>query len=136
MLNNNGQKNKYADIIDLPHHVSVKRPHMPTRDRAAQFAPFAALTGHDAAVKETARLTEEMIQLDENEIAVINDQLQQLRSTRCRVAITYFVPDDRKDGGSYVTEEGNTEKIDDFNGSVIMDTGNEIPVKNIIKIKF
>lgn len=140
---NSDCREKYRDIIDMPHHVSTKRPHMPIRDRAAQFAPFAALTGHDAAVKETARLTEERIELDESEIAVIDEQLREIRSmirsegpSYPAAAITYFVPDLKKTGGSYVTEEGCIRKLDDFRGLAVMENGTEIPVKNILKIKF
>ena len=149
MFENNNSIKKYGDIIDMPHHVSNKRPHMPVLDRAAQFAPFAALTGHDKAVKETARLTEKRIELDEGEIETINGQLQLLRSRmhqpgfpenetellRPAVDITYFVKDDRKEGGKYITVSGRLKRFNDYEGSLTMEDGTVIPVKEIIKIK-
>ena len=133
------EKSPYEDIIHLPHHVSPKRPQMPLRDRAAQFAPFAALTGHEEAVKETARLTETKIQLDENEIQLLDQKLQYLRDhlENCpTVIITHFVPDLRKDGGRYIEQEGIVKKIKEYDHLIIMEDGTEIPITNILQIKF
>ena len=94
---------KYDDIIDLPHHVSKVHPQMSIWDRSAQFAPFAALTGHDAAIKETARLTDERLELSDEVIMKLNDQLNMIRDnigTEQEISITYFVPDEKKSGGA------------------------------------
>jgi len=107
-------------------------------DRAAQFSPFAALTGYDAAVKETARLTEDRVELDEYEKSALNDRLQivqeRLPDTPV-IAITYFVPDERKSGGAYCTEMGIIKKIDYYERTVIMRSGTHIPIDEIIGIE-
>ena len=128
---------KYDDIIDLPHHISKKHPQMSLEARAAQFAPFAALTGYDDAVKETARLTNERIDLDEEAKMMLDAKLQVIReqlSEKPLVTITYFVPDARKDGGKYITTAGNVKKIDDYKHLIILDNGVEIPIDEIIDI--
>lgn len=128
---------KYDDIIDLPHHISKKHPQMSLEARAAQFAPFAALTGYDDAVKETARLTNERIDLDEEAKMMLDAKLQVIReqlSEKPLVTITYFVPDAKKDGGKYVTTAGNVKKIDDYKHLIILDNGVEIPIDEIIDI--
>ena len=107
----------YNDIINLPHHVSATRPQMSMMDRAAQFSPFAALTGYDAAIKETGRLTDEKIELGEEELSILNMKFQLLMDSldeEPEVHITYFKPDDRKAGGAYLTASGTVKKIDDF----------------------
>ena len=108
---------KYDDIIGLPHHVSATRPRMSMIDRAAQFSPFQALTGYGAAIQETGRLTDRKIELSEDERIVL-DMKQQILLDNIRecpdVSITYFIPDERKAGGSYVTVTGNVKKIDDY----------------------
>lgn len=134
MFENNKSKIKYADIIDMPHHVSPGRPHMAMIDRAAQFAPFAALTGHDAAVKETARLTEEQIYLDESRAAEIDRSLQMLRADTT-ASITYFVKDQRKAGGAYITVTGQVKRVLQYESMIIMSDGTEIPVRNIFNIE-
>ena len=104
---------KYDDIINLPHHVSKKHPQMSLHDRAAQFSPFAALTGHKAAINETARLTDEKQILSEDVIAKLNEQLNLIKEnigTNPIVTITYFVPDDRKSGGAYISNTGVVKK--------------------------
>ena len=107
----------YKDIINLPHHVSSKRPQMPMLDRAAQFSPFAALTGYDDAIHETGRLTDEKIDLSEEEKEAL-DRKQQILMERLgdhpALTVTYFVPDAKKSGGAYVTKSGNLKKIDEF----------------------
>ena len=100
---------KYDEIMGLPHHVSKTRPQMPMSDRAAQFAPFAALTGYDSAIKETGRLTDERIELDEGALTALNMRYQLLMDAldeEPEVEITYFKPDERKAGGAYVTATG------------------------------
>ena len=105
---------RYDDIIQLPHHQSTKRAHMSLHDRAAQFAPFAALTGHDAAIEETARLTEDEIILDDTAVADINEKLYEISqhlSEKWKVSITYFRPDVKKQGGAYLTDVGIIQKL-------------------------
>lgn len=129
---------KYDDIIHLPHHESLKHPRMPALDRAAQFLPFAALTGHDAAVRETARLTDDRAELDETRKEELDMHLQLLRDQlvqRPQVSITYFVPDQRKDGGAYFTATGTIQKIEETCRQVIMENGTVIPVNDIYDIK-
>ncbi len=117
---------KYDDIINLPHHVSDSRPHMPLLDRAAQFSPFAALTGYDEAVTETARLTDTMLELDETQKEVISNQLRSLQE-RIRekpiVTITYFVPDTKKSGGAYLTTTGRLKRIDEIKQEIVFSDG-------------
>lgn len=129
---------KYDDIINLPHHVSANRPHMSMIDRAAQFSPFAALTGYEEAVKETERLTEQKINLNETEIQLLNDKLhfiQENLQSKPTVSITFFAPDSRKSGGSYTTVTGTVKRIDTYDQSVIMTDGNILPIKNILQIE-
>ena len=98
---------KYEDIINLPHPVSKKHPRMSLYDRAAQFSPFAALTGHNAAIIETARLTEKKIRQSEDAISILNEKLHIItENLGAEVTITYFLPDDRKEGGAYVRHTG------------------------------
>ena len=99
---------KYDDIIHLPHHVSATRPRMPMLDRAAQFSPFVALTGYEAAVRETARLTDQRVELDESAKAELDRKLRLLLSLpgQPEASITYFRPDERKEGGAYETVTG------------------------------
>lgn len=127
----------YDDIINLPHHVSTTRPHMTDIDRAAQFSPFAALTGHDAAIKETARLTDERVKLDEYMKDALSDRLQ-IIAVRIKehpeIAITYFQPDAKKNGGAYVTAISAAKKIDKYERVVVMTDGTAIPIDEIISI--
>lgn len=126
----------YEDIIDLPHHVSKTHPQMPMQSRAAQFAPFAALTGHGAAIRETARLTESMerdsIQTEmlDRKIALFMDRLQDTPE----VEITHFVPDGKKAGGRYVTVSGTVKAIDEVGRQLIMADGQAIPLWSITEI--
>lgn len=129
---------KYDDIINLPHHESTRHPKMPALDRAAQFLPFAALTGHDAAVRETARLTEDRVELDEIRKEELDVHLQLLREQlvqKPQVSITYFVPDARKDGGSHITITGTIRKIEETLRQVIMENGAVIPISDICGIE-
>ena len=130
--------NRYDEIINLPHHVSKTRPQMPMSDRAAQFAPFAALTGYDAAIKETGRLTDERIELDEESLTALNVRYQMLTDAlekRPEVRITYFKPDERKAGGAYVTTAGAVRKIDDFEQTIIMQDGTRIPMDDVLSLE-
>jgi len=127
----------YDDIIDLPHYVSTTRPRMSAIDRAAQFSPFAALTDYDAAVKETARLTDERVELDEYMKDVLRDRLQIIADRmkeHPEIAITYFQPDAKKHGGAYVTAVGTAKKIDEYQRVVLMADGTAIPFDEIISI--
>lgn len=134
---NQEESYKYRDMLDLPHHVSRTHPPMPVQDRAAQFAPFAALTGHHEAVKETARLTDERIELDEYCKAVIDGKLQKIQeqlSTEPAASVTYFVPDAKKEGGSYETVAGCVKKVDEYQRILILTDGTRIPIDEIIEI--
>lgn len=128
----------YDDIINLPHHVSSERPHMPMIDRAAQFAPFAALTGYDAAIAETARLTDTKRELSEEQKEVIGKQLLALQArlkTDPQVSVTFFVPDSRKAGGAYKTVAGNAKRVDAACGILEMRSGITIPFDDIISLE-
>ena len=129
---------KYDDIINLPHHVSKKHPQMSLHDRAAQFSPFAALTGHKAAINETARLTDEKQILSEDVIAKLNEQLNLIKEnigTNLIVTITYFVPDDRKSGGAYISNTGVVKKIDEYNRTVVLTDKTVIPIEQISEMQ-
>ena len=129
---------KYDDIINLPHHVSKKHPQMSLHDRAAQFSPFAALTGHKAAINETARLTDEKQILSEDVIAKLNEQLNLIKEnigTNQTVTITYFVPDDKKSGGAYISHTGVVKKIDEYNHTVILTDKTVIPIEQISEMQ-
>lgn len=129
---------KYDDIINLPHHVSKKHPQISLHDRAAQFSPFAALTGHKAAINETARLTDEKQILSEDVIAKLNEQLNLIKEnigTNQTVTITYFVPDDKKSGGAYISHTGVVKKIDEYNHTVILTDKTVIPIEQISEMQ-
>lgn len=128
---------EYADIIDLPHHVSKTRPKMSMHDRAAQFSPFAALTGYDAAIKETARWTDGKVDLDETSKVSLDEKLLFIMSRLAEkpvVVITYFKKDERKDGGTYEVTEGCIRKVDVYEGSVVMEDRSKIRIEDIIDI--
>lgn len=128
----------YDDIIDLPHPTSTKHPRMPASDRAAQFSPFAALTGHEAAIRETARLTDRRVELDEDEKAELDVRLRVLADhlpERPEVRITYFQADRRKEGGSYETAVGAVKKLDEVERAVVMTDGRRIPIDDIYEIE-
>jgi len=130
-------EHRYDDIIDLPHHVSRKHPQMPLLDRAAQFAPFAALTGHEAAIRETARLTEEEIELDESSKALLDLRLQQLQEhlpEQPEVTVTYFCLDEKKSGGAYDTVTGRVKKVDAYAGEMVLTDGRRIALGMIIEL--
>ena len=127
---------KYEKIIDMPHHVSLTREPMPRYDRAAQFAPYSALSGYEEAVEETARLTDRRIELDEYEKEKINSTLTDLmHSEEVRtVSITYFRPDEYKSGGAYITVRGELCRIDEHMRTITLVGGYTIPLDSIIDI--
>lgn len=126
-------KHPYDDIIDLPHHVSKRHPQMSMYNRAAQFAPFAALTGHNAAITEAARLTETEQELSESDAEVLNRKLAYLQSLdeKPTISVTYFVPDDKKEGGSYHTATGIVKSVEPDKGVLQFEDGTGIPVIRI-----
>lgn len=128
----------YEDIVNLPHPVSPYHVPMPLLQRAAQFAPFAALTGYDEAIEETGRKTEDRVTLSESEIAILNRKLQmleQILDRRPEVSITYFIPDPRKKGGSYHTVSGSVKKIDSQHQRIVMCSGEVISMSQLIGIE-
>ena len=132
------EERRYDDIINLPHHVSTKHPHMALIDRAAQFSPFAALTGHDAAIKETARLTDERMELDENRKELLDARLQLLREhlgERPTVTFTFFEPDEKKSGGAYVTVTGIVKKIEEYENRITLEEGAAISIDEICAVE-
>ncbi len=132
-------KTPYDDIIRLPHHVSQNHPQMSMHDRAAQFAPFAALTGYEAAVGETARLTTERRELDAQEAEELNRRLTDLAARlkdRPKVTIEYSVPDERKSGGAYVTVTGRVRNISVAERLLVMEDGTEIPMEDVDSVVF
>jgi hypothetical protein len=128
----------YADILNHPHFVSVRHPRMSAHDRAAQFSPFAALTGYGAVVDEAARLTDQKIELDEGRKALLDMRLRLLESLRPdtpEADFTYFLPDGRKAGGCYVTVSSKLKRIDELRQAVILMDGTHIPTENILQIQ-
>lgn len=129
-------EDNYEDIINLPHHVSQKRRHMSLYDRAAQFAPFAALTGYDDAINETARFTDNPIDIDDNARTILDNKMSEIRNMVAPdVTITHFVPDALKDGGSYISTSGIIKSIDDNQQTIILQDGMRISPENIIDIQ-
>ena len=132
-------KDTYEDIIHLPHHVSKTRPPMSMADRAAQFSPFAALTGYDDAIRETGRLTDEKLESGEERLAVLNTQFRILMdhlADHPEISVTYFVPDGRKSGGTYVTARGRVKKVNDFDRLLILQDGLRIPMDDVVEMEF
>ena len=130
--------NRYDEIINLPHHVSKTRPQMPMSDRAAQFAPFAALTGYDSAIRETGRLTDEKIELDEEALTALDMRYQLLTDAleaHPGVTITFFQSDERKEGGAYQTVTGTVKKIDTFERLITMRDGTKIPMDDVLSME-
>ena len=128
----------YDDIINLPHPTSAKHPRMPLYDRAAQFSPFAALTGHGDAIQETARLTETKIELDEDTKAVL-DLKQQILADKIdewpEVSVVWFRPDEKKDGGQYITTTGHLKKIDNIERALRLADGTSIPLDDVLELR-
>ena len=129
---------RYNDILNMPYpNLEIEKDFPDKILRAAQFAPFAALTGYDEAVEETARLTDAKLELDEYQKAELNDKLQFLNNSEEdeEVCITYFVPDKRKSGGAYITKKGIVLKVREYEKDVVMDDGTEIPIDDIFAIE-
>ena len=129
--------NNYEDIINLPHHVSKKHPQMSIWSRSAQFAPFAALTGYDEAVKETARLTDKRLEIDEGLKNILNNKLQyilQNKSLQPEITFTYFVYDNKKSGGKYIEKTGVVKKIDLNEKYIMLKDKTKISIDEIINI--
>ena len=129
---------KYKDIINLPHKQSSKRPHMSLLDRAAQFPPFAALVGYDDAIKETGRLTDERIEMSEENLAGLNSRYQILvdyLGEEPEVTITYFVPDIYKTGGAYVEKTGVVKKLDTYERLITMVDGTKIWMDDVLTLE-
>ena len=134
----NSHTHKYDDIINLPHHVSKRHPQMSLQNRAAQFSPFAALTGHEAAIQETARLTDSFIELSEDRKERLDEQLQMIMENLAQkpeCEITYFQPDERKTGGSYVTVCGRIKKVDRFEQKIMFTDGTALPINHLFAIR-
>lgn len=128
---------KYANIIDLPHQVSKIRPRMSQLDRAAQFAPYSALSGYEAAVRETARLTDRKTELDDYEKEKIDQTLNDLLASEVGVkaSLTFFCPDRKKEGGSYITLTGEIYKIDSIERRIVMVGGEEIKLDDLVDVQ-
>lgn len=129
---------KYDDLLNLPHHQSDRRPHMTIHDRAAQFSPFAALTGHKDVIEEEERQTERFRELDESQMSILDGKLQILqenRSARPEVRIRYFVPDDRKEGGAYREAAGRFQKLDEGKRQIVLEDGTAIYIEGIWDIQ-
>ena len=137
MNENANDPHRYDDMLDMSHHISRTHPQMPPENRAAQFAPFAALTGYGDEVKETARLTDQKLELDDDQKLVLNGKLQMLLDgidARTEAAITYFQPDAKKAGGAYITAKGCVKKVDVYERRIVMTSDLAIPVDDVIAI--
>lgn len=131
-------KERYDDILNLPHPVSGKHPRMPVSSRAAQFSPFAALTGYDAAIRETARLTDRKTELDDGAKAILDLKQQILTDTlpaKPHVTVTYFLADERKSGGAYVSVSGKLKKIDPVARQLVLTDGTVIPLDDVLDLE-
>lgn len=131
-------KEEYSDIFDRPHHVSTKRAPMSRLNRAAQFSPFAALTGYDDLVAESARVTDRRLELSDDELEQLNEQLSDLLrhiDEQPEVTILYFEPDARKDGGAYREYSGKVKRLREYEEVVEMDSGLVIPFSDIASIR-
>jgi hypothetical protein len=130
--------NTYEDIINLSHYVSKTRTQMTMLERAAQFSPFAALTGYDAAIKETGRLTDEKIEIDEEALNILNMKFQILIDSLAKgpeVTFTYFKPDERKPGGAYIEVTGKVKKVDEIERLIVMQNGTKMSIDDIQNIE-
>lgn len=137
-MNNQNAEKIYADILNLPHHELTTRQRMPVGNRAASFAPFAALTGYDESVKEAARLTTERLELDEGTKEMLNDKLRiavEKADEQPEVSITYFLPDKRKAGGEYVTVKAVIKRIDEYERRIVFADKSFIPIDDIYEIE-
>lgn len=130
-------KDNYEDIIYLPHYEPKNYPRMSSNNRASQFAPFSALTGYEEQVKETARLTNKRMEIDEGLKNVLNNKLQVIQmniKSNPEITIVYFVPDKKKSGGTYISITGNVKKIDTIKELIIMRDNTKIPMNDILSI--
>ena len=128
----------YSKIINLPHHQSATRKRMSNYDRAAQFAPFAALTGHDEAIKETARLTDDYMEMGEDRLGELSEKIQLLidnLSEQPEITVVYFVPDERKSGGSYAEKTGIVRIIDEYERKLVFYDGDKILIDRVADFK-
>ena len=129
---------KYDDIIDLPNPTSKKHPRMSRQNRAAQFSPFAALTGYDAAIRETARITEDRRELSEDAAVELNYKISLLQQEQAgvkKIKVIYFRQDTTKDGGAYREEDGDFKRIKSSEGILELTNGIQIPLEDIFKIE-
>lgn len=136
-MNKSGE-HPYDDIIHLPHHISSRHIPMSIMDRAAQFSPFAALTGYDAVIQETGRLTDSCVELDEGGKALVDEKLRQIAhniDSQPEVTVTWFRPDERKAGGAYVSTTGRVKKIDMYTRSLLLTDGICISIRQILNIE-
>ena len=132
------EKFPYEDIINLPPHISKKHPQPTMMDRAARFAPFAAITGYEEMVLEEARVTEERIDLDEGALSLLNEKLnmvQEFLDEEPEIKITYFEPDKKKSGGAYIDITGTVKRIDEYECLVIMTDGRKIRIEDIYSLE-
>lgn len=128
----------YEDIVNLPPHISKKHPQPSMMDRAARFAPFAAITGYEEMVLEEARITEEQIHLDEDAVALICEKInmiQEFIDEEPEVKITYFEPDKKKSGGAYITITGTPKRVDEYEQLLIMTDGKKIKFDSIYRLE-
>lgn len=125
----------YDDIINLQHPTSTKHPRMPMIDRAAQFSPFQALSGYGAAIQETARLTDQRVELTEEEKMLLDEKLRLLLDTGATGRITYFQPDEKKEGGAYAVIEGIVKKIDPLERCICLMSRVKLPIDDILDVE-
>ena len=125
----------YDDILNLPYPIPTRHPRMPMADRAAQFQPFQALSGYGSAIQETVRVTGERVELTEDEKGVLDEKLRHLFETGEEGVFTYFLPDEKKSGGTYVATMGRIRKIDPLQGCVVLMDGTAISIEDILEIK-
>ena len=132
------EKFPYEDIVNLPLHISKRHPQPSMMDRAARFAPFAAITGYEEMVLEEARVTEERVDLDEGALSLLNEKLNMIwefLDEEPEVTITYFEPDKKKSGGAYVSITGTVKRIDEYEHLVLMTDGKKIRIDEIYNIQ-
>ncbi len=128
----------YSKIINLPHHQSGTRKRMSNYDRAAQFAPFAALTGHDEAIKETARLTDDYMEMGEDKLGELSAKIQLLidkLSEQPEITVVYFIPDERKSGGSYAEKTGTVRLVEEYERKLVFYDGDKIDIDRVVDFK-
>ena len=130
-------EDSYDDIINLPHHISLKRPQMPMHDRAAQFSPFAALTGYDEAIKEEGRLTSGRTELGEYEYELLDRSLRDILEhidERPYISVIYFEPDEKKSGGTYMEKSGRLKRVDEHERKLYFTDGTGVNMDSVIEI--